>query len=132
MAQIGRKVYYELATGNVIVSTSEMSGSVRDTTTEEDFELYVDLQNKNPEAVGCIQLSFGEKVDEFRLCSGYNVDLGTGEIVFDMTPKSAEELEELKTTAEKLHELQAYKADAELRLADVELALAELFAGGGA
>lgn len=59
MMDIGRKIYYELATGNVIIDTGERSGSVVETTQDQDFIMYADLQKYQPSAVGVIQCGYG-------------------------------------------------------------------------
>lgn len=75
MPSIGRKIYYELATGNVIVDTGERTGDVVETTTEQDFETYASLTERVPESVGSLQLEFGQYRDDFTLCNGYRVDV---------------------------------------------------------
>ncbi|BBI32497.1 hypothetical protein [Cohnella abietis] len=72
---IGRRIYYELATGNVIQDTGERSGSVIETTNEQDFETYVSLAERIPETVGCLQLEYGEYAQDFAECNGYRVDV---------------------------------------------------------
>jgi hypothetical protein len=73
--QIGRKIYYELSTGNVIQDTGERQGSVVETTQEQDFEAYVSLAERVPSTVGCIQIDFGQYVQDFMECNGYRVDI---------------------------------------------------------
>lgn len=72
--QIGRKIYYELATGNPIQDTGERQGSVIEMTTEEDFASYVALSQRVPSTVGCIQLAFGEQAANFAQYY-YHVDI---------------------------------------------------------
>jgi hypothetical protein len=80
--QIGRKIYWELATGNVIQDTGEREGSVIETTVEQDFEAYAILAERVPSTVGFIQLEFGELSQDFRECNGYKVNLTTGLLEF--------------------------------------------------
>lgn len=56
---IGRKIYYELNTGNVILTTETRSDSVVETTIDQDFTNYSSLQPYQQSAVGMIQLEFG-------------------------------------------------------------------------
>lgn len=79
--QVGKKIYYEKLTGNVILETSEMQGDVRQTTQEEDFQIFKALSNRNPEAVGCIQLEYGQYSDKFGFYN-YHVDIVTRTIVW--------------------------------------------------
>ena len=80
--QIGRKVYYEKATGNIVFITSEMQGDVIETTTEQDFESYQILNERVPSSVGCIKLEYGEYSQDFHQCNGLNVNLETGLLEF--------------------------------------------------
>jgi len=75
---IGAKVYYDISTGDILVNTGERSGDVKVTTIEEDFEIYDELTNKNPELIGVLQLEYG--IDFFdRNEGGYfnKIDLET-------------------------------------------------------
>jgi hypothetical protein len=73
--QIGRKIYYELSTGSVLVNTGDREGYWLEQTKEQDFEAYVELSQRVPSTVGCIQLSFGELAQEFMSGNGYHVDI---------------------------------------------------------
>ena len=71
--QIGRRIYYELATGNVIVDTGERQGAVVPTTIEQDFTTYAALAQRVPETVGVLELEFGQYAEDFAACSGYRI-----------------------------------------------------------
>lgn len=57
--EIGAKIYYDKETGNVILNTGERSGSVVETTWEQDFSAYAVLNERVPSTVGMIQLEYG-------------------------------------------------------------------------
>ncbi|WP_339309788.1 hypothetical protein NZ043_27730 [Paenibacillus sp. FSL k6-2145] len=63
--EIGRKVYYEKGTGNVIWVTSERSGLVTETTAEQDFAFYSELAGRVPETVGLLQLEFDDYAADY-------------------------------------------------------------------
>jgi hypothetical protein len=119
---IGRKIYYEKATGNILVDTGERSGDVVETTQEQDFAAYVLLAERVPETVGLIKLDYGQYAQDFAECNGYrvNVEGGTPALEFSYPdpgePEAppvyraplSEELELLKT--ETRAELSAAKA----------------------
>jgi hypothetical protein len=63
--QIGRKIYFEKFTGNVILEIGECQGDVIATTIEQDFYIYIALQKYAPEQVGVIQLEYGQYADKF-------------------------------------------------------------------
>jgi hypothetical protein len=86
MQQIGRKVYYDKATGNVYVTTSEMMGDVVDTTQAQDFQTYTALTGINPTTVDIIQLTYGQYADNFAKYP-YHIDISTQEIVWDTSPQ---------------------------------------------
>lgn len=73
--QIGRNIYYELSTGNVIVDTGERSGDVVATTEAQDFQLYAALQPYQQSAVGVLQLDYGEDDNYFQQGYSYSVDI---------------------------------------------------------
>lgn len=75
MNQIGRKIYYELATGNVILETGERQGDVVETTEAQDWELYAALQPYQQSAVGVLQLDYGEDATYFQQNYSYSVDI---------------------------------------------------------
>jgi len=72
--QIGRKIYYDKLTGNVLVDTGERLGSVRETTTEEDYQTFIVLSERVSETVGVAQLEYGQYSQDFRECNGYRVN----------------------------------------------------------
>ena len=82
MAQIGRRIYYELATGNVILHIGEMVGHVRETTMEEDIATYNVLSERNPNTFDVIQLAYGQYAQDFIECNGFRVHPETRTIEF--------------------------------------------------
>lgn len=77
--KIGRRIYYELATGSVIVDTHERSGHVVPTTVEQDFQSYAALAERVPATVGVMELEYGQYAQDFESCSGYMVDVSGDE-----------------------------------------------------
>jgi len=73
--KIGRRIYYDKQTGNVIVDTGERQGDVVPTTVEQDFQTYRALAERVPETVGVLELQFGEYAADFAACNGYRVDV---------------------------------------------------------
>ena len=79
--EIGRKIYYELSTGNVLQDCGERSGSVIETTQEQDFASYVSLSQRVPSTVGVIQLTYGQYADKFGVYY-YSINTTTNAIVW--------------------------------------------------
>ena len=72
--QIGRKLYYELATGMIILDTGERQGAVLPTTAEQDIETYKALSERNRDTFDVLELEFGQYVEDFAQCNGYRVN----------------------------------------------------------
>lgn len=80
--EIGSKIYYCKLTGDIIVNTGERKGHVNTTTKTDDFQIFSGLSSRNPEAVGLIQLEYGQYAQDFYECNGYRVNLDTLELEF--------------------------------------------------
>jgi hypothetical protein len=118
--RIGRKIYYEKATGNVIVDTGERMGAVIETTIDQDFETYQALKERVRDTVGVIQLEFGQYAQDFAECNGYRVNPETKEIEFSYPDPNATEPQEpvyQKPLTEQLKETQQAVAELTLLLA---------------
>lgn len=98
MNKIGRRIYFEVETGNVILDKGEMMGSVVETTIEQDIESFKILNERVRESFDYIQLPFGVSFDGV---TSYRVNPTTKELEFDYEPTF--DLEEYK--AFKLQEL---------------------------
>lgn len=79
--QIGRKIYYDKTTGNVIQDIGETQGSVTETTIDQDFQSYASLNERVKDTVGVIQLSYGQYADKFGVYY-YSIDTTTNTIVW--------------------------------------------------
>lgn len=75
--QVGRKIYYKLSDGTVLCDTGERQGAVVETTQDEDFASFSQLSGVDQTAVGVIQLSYGDRADEFANMESMSVDLTT-------------------------------------------------------
>lgn len=110
MQQIGKKIYYEKSTGNVLLDTGEIQGpdgALRETTIDEDFQSYIVLSQRNKDSVGVIQLEYGQLNDKFSTCTGYSIDItknpiDASAIIFTFTTPEAS-LQEVKQA--KINEL---------------------------
>lgn len=77
--QIGRRIYYESQTGIYITDTGERQGegTVVNTSIEEDLAFYPSLQERNLENTSYIELSYGERSEEFLNMGSMIVDPAT-------------------------------------------------------
>lgn len=124
MKQVGRKIYYDLATGNVIQDTGECAGDVVETTQEQDFATYAALAERVQNTVGVMVLEYGQHAQDFMECNGYSVDISgeTPSLLFSYPDPNLPETPHVyrKPLSQEI-------AEQDARIADVELALAELF-----
>ncbi|WP_339259596.1 hypothetical protein MKZ12_07305 [Paenibacillus sp. FSL R5-0713] len=62
---IGRRIYYDKTTGEVIFNTGERSGYVVETTIDQDFSTYTALLERSRDSVGMVQLEYGDYASDF-------------------------------------------------------------------
>ncbi|REK68009.1 MAG: hypothetical protein C6P35_03300 [Cohnella sp.] len=110
---IGRRIYYDRTTGNIILDTGERSGDVVETTVEQDFAAYKSLAERVPETVGMLQLEYGQYAQDFATCSGYRVDVSGDEpkLVFSYPDPNEPEAEPAyqKPLSEQVSQLESDK-----------------------
>lgn len=94
--QVKSKIYYEIATGNVLLVTSEMEGSVIETTKEQDIQYYSQLQGKDANEIDFIELEYGTLVTTFTNAKSYIVNLTSKKL--EVTYYTQQELDELVNT----------------------------------
>lgn len=68
--KIGRRLIYDLATGEILHDAGEREGHVRVTSAEEDYPAY------NPAAHGTLELEYGARADEFENAGSMHVEGG--------------------------------------------------------
>jgi hypothetical protein len=126
--QIGRKVYYELQTGDVVLITPEkFSGTP--TTKEQDFAMYEALSIRNPETVGAIQLEYGQHSSDFQTCNSVRVDLDTGGLLFNYPVFEAPLSVQINALRTENTELRAQNQTLNQQVSDLEMAIASLLGG---
>jgi DNA repair exonuclease SbcCD ATPase subunit len=149
MMEIGMKIYFEKATGNVVVNTGEQVGRlVVETTEDQDFATYKVLAERVRETIGVVKLKYGQFRREFAECNGYRVNPETEtleftypgevpaevlikriEMVEEESAKTAQELEQtnmkLKQTETQLAESLERLGQTETQLQEAQLALTE-------
>lgn len=92
--EIGRKIYYDITTGNVIVDTGERQGFVMPTTIEQDIETYKALSERNRDTFDVIKLEYGQYAQDFAECIGYRVNPETKELNFSYPDPNEPEVEQ--------------------------------------
>ena len=125
---IGRKIYYELLTGDVVLITPEKFNGI-ETTKEQDFAMYEALSIRNPETVGVIELEYGQYSSDFQTANAVRVDLDTGGLLFNYPIFE----QPLSVTVNALRaentELRSRNEALNQQVADLEMAIAALMGG---
>ena len=99
-------IYYEIETGDVILTIPEKNnfGAV-ETTKEQDFIMFDVLQARNPETIDFIQLEFGQYQSDFQTARSWKVEVKTRQVLIEYpsfsTPLSTM-VEQLQQESEKL------------------------------
>ena len=123
---VGKKVYYELATGDVVLITPEKHHQdAVNTTKEQDFQMYDVLQARIPDQVGMVQLEYGEMRGDFEKANAVRVDLETGNLLFDFPQFQPPHSQAIQTLNQKLAEKDQQIAELQQLVADLSELLIE-------
>ncbi|OCA87277.1 hypothetical protein [Pseudobacillus wudalianchiensis] len=133
--KVGRRLFYDKATGNLLVNTGEKLGAVVQTTVEQDIASYKVLSERERESFGVIDLPFGRRSQDFieAVDARVNVDL----LETLPTDRQADAIEFAypdpdqpdaapvyqKSLSESMNEQMDYLVDVDFRLSMVELGL---------
>lgn len=79
---IGRRIYFDKKTGDILVDTGERSGDVIELTVEQDIANYKALSERNRDTFDLIDLKYGEYSQYFSECTGYRVNTKFKEFEF--------------------------------------------------
>ena len=109
MKKIGTKIYYCLLTGNVIKIIGDMQGYVKETTFDEDIEIYTELKERDKDTIGLLTFKYGEYPKLSQGATGVMVDLETKELIFsyEELPQEPQEPTEIEKIQEKISILEA-------------------------
>lgn len=109
MKQIGTKIYYCLLTGNVIKIIGDCQGYVRETTFDEDIEIYSELKEREKSSIGLLTFKYGEYPKLSKGSTGVMVDLETKELIFsyEELPTPSQEPTEIEIIKGKISILEA-------------------------
>lgn len=123
--QIGRRIFYDTMTGNVILDTGEKQGSVIKTTINQDIGTYSTLAERVRETFDFIELEYGQYSQDFSACNGYRVEPTTKTLEFSYPDPDVpvEEPVYQKPLSETVSENMDYLVDVDFRLSMVELGL---------
>jgi len=97
--EIKAKIYYFISTGEILTITPE--GTLRETTKEQDMEIYEQLKDKNIDEIDYIELEYGTLASIFNNVKSYSVDVKTKTLKYEYYTQ-----EELDTKKQKQKEQQ--------------------------
>lgn len=115
---VGRKIYYELTIGNLIIDTGERQGLVVPTTIEQDILTYKELSERNRDTFDVLELEYGAYKQDFAECNGYRVNVETKALEFSYPDPNEPDAEP------------SYQAPLSERVKQVEDAINFLLLGG--
>ena len=106
--QIGTKIYYCLLTGNVIKIIGDMQGYIKETSFDEDIEIYTELEERDINTIGLLQFNYGEYPKLSQDSTGVMVNLETKELIFsyEELPTPPQEPTEIEIMQEKISQLE--------------------------
>ena len=120
--RIGTKLYYCNRSGNVLVLQGDMQGYIKETTFDEDIEIYTELKERDRDSIGVLVFKYGEYPKLSQGSTGVMVDLETKELVF-----SYEELPELPQEPGEIEKLKAEQCQQNEEILVNMLANTEMF-----
>ena len=125
MKQIGSKIYYLISNGNAILNTVDMMGCVVETSFDEDYNNYTDLNKYAKDSIGCLKLEYGElgKLLEEHKANSFKVDVSSNphKLVFEWIDYDTGEPGEPPKTMEELIKEEADKVRLEYAMAIAEV-----------
>lgn len=107
--KIGRKLYFDKSTGEIITDTGERQGAVIKTTIEQDIAAYKALFERNRDTFDVLELTYGRYTNDFASAKSYRVNPTTKELEFSEVALSEPSLPPISQPPliEKVEELEA-------------------------
>ena len=128
MKKIGTKIYYCFLTGNVIKIIGDMQGYVKETTFDEDIEIYTELKEREKSSIGLLTFEYGEYPKLSKGSTGVMVNLETKELIFSYEELPQEPIEptEIEIIQNKISILEAENETLKQELSITQDAVNEL------
>lgn len=124
-SQIGRRIYFDKESGNILVNTGEHIGILQESTFERDIEVYKELSEKNRDTFDVIELEFGQYAKDFAECIDYRVNPETKQLEFSYPDPNNPEAPQVfrKPLSEAVNANTDYLVDVDYRLTILELGI---------
>ena len=123
--QIGRRIYFDKSTGDVLVDTGNRQGSVTETTVEQDIEVYEELAERVRASYDYINLEYNQYTQDFAESNGYRVDPKTKILEFSYPDPNEPEIEQpyQAPLSEQIAANTDYLLEVDFRLIMIELGM---------
>ncbi|MBU5444329.1 hypothetical protein [Paenibacillus sp. MSJ-34] len=117
---LGRRFFWVRTNGSIVAQRGEMSAGI-ESTKEEDFAVYQQLQGLDPDAIEMTTLEPGQYAEDFAKAKGWCFDPETKQIQFLFPDPNDPEAPPVyrKPLSEELEETKS-------RITDLELTIAEM------
>lgn len=92
--KIGRMIFYDSLTGDVLIDTGEIVGSAVKKTVDQQIATYKKLSDRNRDTFEYIELDFGAYSQDFTECNGYRVNVKTKMLEFSYPDPNEPTLEQ--------------------------------------
>lgn len=92
--KIGRRIYYDTLSGDVLLDAGDRQGFVESTTIMYDIQIYKELSERNPGTFDSIDLEFGQYAQDFSESNGYRVNPETKKLEFSYPDPNEPEVEQ--------------------------------------
>lgn len=121
--QIGRRIFYDLITGEIIVDTGQRSASVYGKSVEQDVRSYIALLERKPDSFGVIELEYNQFIQDFNECNGVRINPETKELEFSYPDPNEPETPQVyqPPLSEQINDQMDYLVDLDFRLMQIEL-----------
>ena len=126
--EIGKRIFYDTATGSVIVNTGEKSGDVIATSPQDDIKVYKELADRVEGTYSWIDFTYGAHREEESLGGVIiRIDLETSKPVFRYPdPSGKPPIETVENPFDMIRELQAKVDLQDTYLAELTLYISSL------
>ncbi|MBE9913366.1 hypothetical protein G8C92_04820 [Paenibacillus donghaensis] len=125
---LGRRFFWVKTTGNIVAQRGEMSAGI-ESTKEEDFAVYQQLQGLDPDAIEMTTFEPGQYAEDFAKAKGWYFDPETKQIQFlypdPDDPNNPVPVPQPPLT-EQLAEAKRENESLKSRVSDVEMTLTEI------
>ena len=126
--EIGTKIYYCNLTGNCIYIIGDYKGSFVNTTFDEDYLIYKELNVREKDTISLIQLEYGEYTKLSNGANNVRVDLETKELIFsyEELPQIPQEPTEIEIIQDKISILECENQTLKEELTQIQTSIASL------